>query len=141
MTTSNTEPKPRPAKKPKLPKLPKVWVEFADGTVWAAYYHRPKSHSHIGREVEYRLYAPVQKPRVCVWTPCMSNASEASYKDTGCGDHLSGVVDRFKFCPYCGGKIKVAKCLPPPPLPSLHPPLLSPSLLYGRNRLLSNARM
>lgn len=93
--------------KPKT-KLPKVWVSVDDvGVEWCSI-RKPSAEDRalIG---PVHQYAPVQPPRRCVWTPCMSNESDASYKDTGCGDHLSGVSERFKFCPYCGGKITVRR--------------------------------
>lgn len=47
------------------PKLPKVWVEFKEGVAWGTYYHRPATQ-YRGKS-EFHQYAPVQKPRVCVW--------------------------------------------------------------------------
>ena len=94
---------PKPPEAPRKPKLPKVWVEFWEsGNLRAAYAIKPKGYVNVHQ------YAPIQPPRRCVLTPCMSNKNDSSYKDTGCGNHLSGVVN-FKFCPYCGGKIKVKR--------------------------------
>ena len=60
----NTEPKPRPAKKPKLPKLPKV----------------------------------------CVWQ-VVADKFKATCNGLLFFEYLAGVT----YCPFCGGKIKVAR--------------------------------
>ena len=80
--------------KPKT-NLPKLTVEFRDGVAWGVYYHRP---SVSASAYEYHQYAPVQKPRVCVWT----YLSISRTWSTDCGHH-DWKAERH--CPYCGGRI------------------------------------
>lgn len=85
------------------PKLPKVWVEFKDGVAWGTYYHRPAQQ--FRGESEFYQYAPVQKPKVCVWT------EDEEYWRIGCNKTTDGPyqIEAHSYCPYCGGKIKVTK--------------------------------
>lgn len=92
------------------PKLPKVWVGFknADQAIDGAYFKLPwRGFDGVTR---FRLYAPVQKPKRCEWSkldPVFRGQSDrfsfSCSKDKFTWDPPS------KFCPYCGGKIKVTK--------------------------------
>lgn len=86
------------------PKLPKVWVMF---NVYGGAFVSAFTPSSPGQKIGVRYrYAPVQKPKVCVWkddpgdefwrAPCGKNALYP------CGFDMT-------YCPNCGGKIKVAK--------------------------------
>lgn len=73
-------------------KLPKVWVMFnVNGGAFVSAVTPPSPGQKVG--VRHR-YAPVQKPKRCDGHPAYRQAA----RDNG-----------FKFCPYCGGKIKVKK--------------------------------
>ena len=78
-----------PAKKPKLPK---VWVEFEeeeDGTevpVSVRFYKTPAAIP----------YAPVQKPKVCVWVNVLRQWESCERTE----------AEKGTYCPRCGGKIK-----------------------------------
>lgn len=83
----------------KKPKLPKVWVEFRDGVAWDVYSTEQKLAG-------FHLYAPVQKPKVCVWTQAVEDTS--SYH-ASCGEDYVSLSNRAKFCYCCGGGIKAKK--------------------------------
>lgn len=80
--------------KSKKPKLPRVWVLLDD----AGYPHnrRPlikKSKLSFPLGWTERQYAPVQKPKVCVWKP---------------EEEMDWWLDKPRiYCQFCGGKIKV----------------------------------
>lgn len=79
--------------KSKKPKLPKVWIAFSGGGYLAFWLKKP------GREDAY-LYAPVQKPKVCVWT-----VGRSGWNITGCSKEETTEGPR-RHCPDCGGKIR-----------------------------------
>lgn len=78
-----------PAKKPKLPK---VWVMF-DGT-------QPSdvalSRSEGDSDAPIYRYAPVQKPKVCVWVNVLRQWESCERTE----------AEKGTYCPRCGGKIK-----------------------------------
>lgn len=88
------------------PKLPKVWVGFknADQAIDGAYFKLPwRGFDGVTR---FRLYAPVQKPKVCVW----KDDTEDEFWRAPCGKNaLYPPGFDMTYCPNCGGKIKVTK--------------------------------
>lgn len=92
-----TTPKPVPAtksdstRKPKLP--PKVWVRF--GNVNSVCIKRPWYWGGVHQ------YAPVQKPRRCVWK-LQHNSATNGY--TACGWWMDR-DSTLKFCARCGRRI------------------------------------
>ena len=94
-----------PAKKPKLPK---VWISidldskpcFYSSGYFFTTKRAAKEWAEEGGETVH-AYAPVQKPKVCVWS--------RSLKDSYIWVSGCQVLHDFmhKFCPSCGGKIRV----------------------------------
>lgn len=88
----------------KKPKLPNVWVVFGDSAIRGTWLTKEAAESVcLKTDVPHR-YAPVLPPKVCRWTRRLQ--SELLEWATACGYFTDG---RYKFCPNCGGKIKVAK--------------------------------
>lgn len=80
------------------PKLPKVWVEFwASGNPRTVYGFNP---GWVNSDHTVHQYAPVQKPRRCVWRKWADGLWE------GCARHIVAVPPS-DYCQFCGGKIKV----------------------------------
>jgi len=91
-----------PAKKPKLPEL---FVQFKDGVAWGTFYKREHGKDDGDKYTVHR-YAPVQKPKVCVWTP--AELSTLGTHKSSCNWWVT-LGRGYVACPYCGGKIKVAR--------------------------------
>lgn len=83
----------------KKPKLPTIWVRFSGGRDGhSVYLKRPWYWGNVHR------YAPVQPPKVCVWTQrAVGNGQDIWHMCEGewYGD------DPYTYCPECGGRIKV----------------------------------
>ena len=75
-------------------KLPKVWISWRYGYPQASPSKTKESHP----------YAPVQKPKVCVWR---DDGSEEYPWHPSCT--YEAVNEAGHYCPYCGGKIKVKR--------------------------------
>jgi hypothetical protein len=88
-----------PAKKPKLPK---VWVVFnADGVPIAVEFSALNARRYLASDI-IRAYAPVQKPKVCVWKLRPNSVTNG---ETACGWWMDR-DSTHKFCARCGGKIR-----------------------------------
>ena len=84
----------------KAKKLPKVWVYFRNGRVMTAdlMKNRPLPDETVHQ------YAPVQKPRRCVWT------AEEEFMRGACDrSALYPYGFNYVFCPLCKGKIEVKR--------------------------------
>lgn len=91
--------------KTKPKKLPKVWVLLTQQSeAWAVYMTRTAAERDEVAGDVLQLYAPVQKPKVCVWT-AWPGATLGDHK-SACGWWMTRDA-RFDYCPCCGGKIQV----------------------------------
>ena len=93
--------------KPKKPSLPKVWVMISEVVypkprIYAAGCSTSKAELPTSGGVIH-LYAPVQKPKVCVWK---LDAHSRTNGRTACGWWMDR-DSTFTFCAECGGKIQV----------------------------------
>ena len=89
------------------PKLPKVYVCMN-------IHNRPMMVDLTPKMAKWKdetihQYAPVQKPRRCVWSEAVFQPGQWLLQCVGesSPSRISPYRYNYKFCPYCGGKIKV----------------------------------
>ena len=84
------------------PKLPDLWVSFDDyGVEWSSTKKPDGADPHMTGPTH--RYVPAEKAKVCI-------AKSAEYHwevRVSCNDLC--VLTVYKYCPYCGGKIKVKR--------------------------------
>lgn len=86
--------------KSKKPKLPNLFVGFRGDMARDIFYLRPRV-GQPGVNYTVHKYAPVQKPKVCVWTRDGDRFTSACK-----GRFYSTYWNDGAYCPNCGGKIR-----------------------------------
>ena len=91
-------------------KLPDLWVGFRQGTAWEVFYQKP-AIKNPGVEYTTARYTPAKPAKVCRWTPHKRQPGNWILQCEGERNptEISPYRFNYKFCPYCGGKIKVVR--------------------------------
>ena len=86
--------------------LPNVWLLMLPDGDFIGYVSKTKAQAKEMFEPGDRMaqYAPVQKPRRCVWVLSLGSTRATDVYETSCKQEGWPAAD-WTHCPYCGGKI------------------------------------